>query len=63
MVFLEAERYGLARIAPSNWHRRSTQPRDLPPGLNALRLARTVNAYAPNFPLRHTAPKLITSFS
>ena len=62
-VFLEAERDRLARVNPSNRYRRSTQPGDLPPDLNALRLPRAVNAHALIFPLGHAAPRLKLSFS
>ena len=41
-VFLEAERDRLARLAASIWDMRSTHPRDLPPGINALRIPRPV---------------------
>ena len=46
----------------SDWGKRSTHPRDLPPGINALRFPRAVNAHALIFPLRHAAPRLETSF-
>jgi len=63
MVFLEAESFGLIRLAAGNWGKRSAQPGDLPPGLNASRLPRAVNAHAPDFRLRHTASKCTVSFS
>ncbi len=62
MVFLEAESCGLSPREGSNWGKRSTQPGDLPPGFNVLRLPRAVNAHAPDFPLRHTAPQIVASF-
>ncbi len=62
MVFLEAESCGLSPREGSNWGKRSTQPGDLPPGLNVLRLPRPVNTDAPDFPLRHTASQCSESF-
>ena len=61
-VFLEAERDRLIRLAAGDWDPRSTQPRDLPPGLNASRVPRAVNAHALIFPLRHAAPRRHISF-
>ena len=63
MVFLEAESFGLIRLAAGNWGKRLAQPGDLPPGLNASRLPRAVNAHAPDFRLRHTASKVTLAFS
>ncbi len=62
MVFLEAESCGLIPREGSNWGKRSTQPGDLPPDLNVLRLPRPVNTDAPDFPLRHTASQIAASF-
>ena len=62
MVFLEAEGFRLSRLAACIWRPRSALPTDLPIGINALRVARTVNTYALVLPLRHTAPKVIASF-
>ena len=61
-VFLEAERDRLATLAGGDWDPRSALPRDLPPGINALHVPRTVNAYALVFPLRHAAPRTDVSF-
>ncbi|TSC99758.1 MAG: hypothetical protein Greene101449_535 [Candidatus Peregrinibacteria bacterium Greene1014_49] len=63
MVFLEAESARLIRLAAGYWGKRSTQPGDLPPGLNALRLPRAVNAHALDFLLRHNAPQMTFAFS
>ena len=61
MVFLEAESFGLIRLAAGNWGKHLAQPGDLPPGLNASRLPRAVNAHAPDFRLRHTASQMQAS--
>jgi len=63
MVFLEAERVRLSPREGGDWDQRSAQPGDLPPGFNALRFPRAVNAHARDVPLRHTAPQIAASFS
>ena len=62
MVFLEAERAKLIRLAAGYWGKHSTQPGDLPPGVNALCLPRAVNAHALDVLLRHNAPQMTFAF-
>ena len=62
MVFLEAERFRLIRLAAGYWGKRSTQPGDLPPGVYALRLPRAVNAHALDVLLRYSASQMTFAF-